>query len=87
MKENLRDNMTDIEVLLTDIWETTTRYLAKKQKPDGIRENIKVAKMGGKIANITRKEIESRTGEKVITDKNNLNYKYLVDNEKIKINE
>ena len=59
-KENLRDNMTDIEVLLTDIGEVTTRELAKKQKPKGLKENKKVAKLGGEVAKNTRKDIEEK---------------------------
>ena len=62
-KENLRDNMTDIEVLLTDIGEVTTRELAKKQKPKGLKENKKVAKLGGEVAKNTRKDIEEKLGE------------------------
>ena len=54
-KENLRDNMTDIEVLLTDIGEVTTRELAKKQKPKGLNENKEVAKLGGEVAKTQEK--------------------------------
>ncbi len=82
-KENLRDNMTDLEVLLTDIGETTARYLVKKQKPEGIGENLKVAKLGGKVASNTRNDIEKLLKEEIVTNKNNLNYKYLEDNKEI----
>lgn len=80
-KENLRDNMTDIEVLLTDIGEVTTRELAKKRKPQGFNANKKVARIGGEVAKNTRKDIEEKLGENVISKQNSLNYKY-IDNVK-----
>lgn len=76
-KENLRDNMSDLEVLLADIGETTTRELAKEHKPYRLEQNKKVAKVGGQIANNTRKDIESKLGKSIITSENNLNYKYI----------
>ena len=75
-KESLRDNMSDLEVLLADIGETTTRELAKKNKPQGLEKNREMAKRGGKIANLTREKIEEELGENVITQNNNLNYIY-----------
>ena len=59
-KESLRDNMSDIEVLLADIGEITTRELAKKHKPYGLSENRKIAKAGGEVASNTRKDIEEK---------------------------
>lgn len=53
-KESLRDNMSDLEILLTDIGETTTRELAKEHKPFGLDENKKNAQIGGDIANNTK---------------------------------
>jgi len=82
-KESLRDNMSDLELLLTDIGEVTTRELAKEHKPFGLEANKMVAKAGGEIASNTRKEIEEKLGKKVINSKNNLNRKYLNDNEKL----
>ena len=79
-KESLRDNMTDIEVTLTDLGEIATRELVKKHKPYGLKENKEIAKRGGKIAKNTRDDLEKELGEKVITRKNALNYKYLDDN-------
>ena len=76
-KESLRDNMTDIEVALTDLGEIATRELAKKHKPYGLEENKKVANMGGHAAKVARDDIEKNLGETVITRKNALNYKYL----------
>ena len=82
-KENLRDNMTDIEVLLTDIGEVTTRELAKKQKPKGLKENKKVAKLGGEVAKNTRKDIEEKLGETVVSKQNFLDYEYIEENKKL----
>ena len=78
-KESLRDNMTDIEVALTDLGEITTRELVKKHKTYGLDENRKVAKMGGHAAKVAREDIEKSLGESVITKKNALNYKYIDD--------
>ena len=75
-KESLRDNMSDLEVLLADIGETTTRELVKKHKPQGLEKNREMAKHGGKIANLTREKIEEELEENVITQDNNLNYIY-----------
>jgi len=82
-KESLRDNMSDLEVLLTDIGEVTTRELAKKHKPFGLEENIKFAKAGGEIARNTRKDIENTLGEKVVVTSNNLNYQYIDDSKQL----
>ena len=81
-KESLRDNMDELEVLLADIGETTTRKLAEKHKPIGLEENRIIAKEGGTIANNTRKDIESRLGENIVNKSNSLKYKY-IDNNKI----
>lgn len=82
-KESLRDNMSDIEITLADLGEIATREIAKKHKPQGLKENISVAKRGGKIANNARVDLEHEIGEKVITNNNNLNYRYINDKEKI----
>ena len=82
-KESLRDNMDNIEVSLTDISEEVTKRLAKKNKPKGLKENIKVARQGGNVAKNTRNEIENLLGESVITNKNNLDYKYINEQEKL----
>jgi hypothetical protein len=76
-KENLRDNMTDIEVALNDIGEIATRTLAKKHKPKGLEQNKRIAELGGEAAKAARDNIESNLGESVITNSNNINYKYL----------
>ena len=79
-KESLRDNMTDIEVALTDLGEITTRELVKKHKPYGLNENRKIAKMGGHVAKVAREDIEKSLGESVVIKNNALNYKYLENN-------
>ncbi len=82
-KENLRDNMSDIEVVLTDLGEVATRELAKKHKPKGLKENKKMARFGGHAAKTARDDLEKNLGKSVITSENNLNYKYIDDNKKI----
>ena len=79
-KESLRDNMTDIEVALTDLGEIATRELAKEHKPYGLKENKKVAKMGGHAAKVARDDIEKNLGKSVISKTNALSYKYLPSN-------
>ena len=76
-KESLRDNMTDIEVALTDLGEIATRELAKKHKPYGLKQNKEIARRGGNIAKITRDNLEKELGESVITNNNSLDYKYI----------
>ena len=78
-KESLRDNMSDIEIALADIGELTTRELAKKHKPIGLEENRKIAKEDGQVASNTRKDIETRLGEFVVTKDNLLSYQYMDD--------
>lgn len=69
-KENLRDNMSDTELVLTMLAETATRDISKSENPNGFNESRKVATRGGKIAGNARKELESEIGEPVITPKN-----------------
>ena len=80
-KENLRDNMDSIELILTDLSEEATKRLAAKQKPNGLKENIKVAKMGGHAAKVARDDIEKNLGESIVTNINKLNYKYIDEKE------
>ncbi len=82
-KESLRDNMTDIEVALTDLGEIATRELAKEHKPYGLEENKKIAKMGGEVAKVARDDIEEKLGKSVITNQNSLNYQYLNETQQI----
>ena len=81
-KESLRDNMSDIEVALTDLGEIATRELAKEHKPYGLEQNKKIAKRGGNIARITRDNLEKELGRTVIINKNVLNYE-CIDNVKV----
>ena len=82
-KENLRDNMTDIEVALTDLGEIATRELDKEHRPQGLEQNKKIARMGGDAAKAARDNIEKNLGKTVISNKNSLNYKYIDDNNKL----
>lgn len=75
-KENLRDNMSDIEIILTDLGETVTRDIARNERPVGFKENKKVAKRGGNVAKKTKEFYEETTGLKAITKNSFLNYKY-----------
>lgn len=75
-KESLRDNMDNIELILTDLGEEATKRLASKQKPKGLKENIKVAKEGGSVAKSARDSLENKLQEQVVTSDNKLNYKY-----------
>ena len=76
-KENLRDNMDNIELILTDLSEEATKRIASKQKPKGLKENIKVAHKGGNIAKQARDNLEKELGESVVTKDNKLNYEYM----------
>ena len=69
-KENLRDNMSTLELALNMLAEATTTELTKVEDPDGLEENLQVANAGGTVAGNARKEIEDRTGRPVITPQN-----------------
>jgi len=86
-KESLRDNMSNIEVVLTDLGEIATRELIKKNKPSTFEEHEELACLGGKVSNDARISIEDKLGETVISHNNKLKYKYLNNNnEKLKHN-
>lgn len=76
-KESLRDNMDNIELILTDLSEEATKRIAAKKKPVGLNGNIKIAKMGGHATKMARDDIEKNLGESVVTKDNRLNYKYI----------
>ena len=78
-KENLRDNMTTLEIVLNMLAEATTTELTKTSNPQGLRENKQVAQRGGTIAGNTRKEIEQETARSVITSKNAMDTGKLID--------
>lgn len=82
-KESLRDNMTDIELALTNLGELTTRDIAREEHPKGLEENMSVAKRGGEVAKDARNSYEKATQKSAISNKNSLNYKYIDDNNKI----
>ena len=82
-KENLRDNMTDIEVALTNIGEIAARDIAREEHPNGLSENIKVAKRGGTVAKFARDSYEKETKRSAISKENNLKYKYIDEVKKI----
>ena len=69
-KENLRDNMTTLELVLNMLAEATTTEISRQKAPEGLRENVEVARSGGKVAGDARKAIEQQTGVPVITSKN-----------------
>jgi len=69
-KENLRDHMTNLELVLNMLAEATTTEISKEKKPGTFEQNRKVARQGGTIAGNTRKEIEAKTGKNIITRKN-----------------
>lgn len=76
-KESLRDNMTDIEVALTNIGEIATRDIALNEHPEGLKENLKVAKRGGKVAKGARDLYEEETKQSAISSTNALSYQYI----------
>ncbi len=78
-KENLRDNMTTLEIVLNMLAEATTTELTKTTNPQGLAENRKVAKRGGSIAGNARKEIEKETRKPVITSKNAVDMSKLIE--------
>lgn len=69
-KENLRDNMTNMELVLNMLAETATTEISGKREPKNLKENAVVAREGGSVAGNARKEIELKTGKAVITKKN-----------------
>ena len=78
-KENLRDNMSTLELVLNMLAEATTTELTNIHNPNGLEENKKVAKRGGTIVGNTRKEIEADTGRSVITTKNAVDFSKLIE--------
>ncbi len=83
-KENLRDHMTNLELVLNMLAEATTTEISKEKKPKTFPENRKVAKQGGTIACNTRKEIEEKTGKKIVTNLNAKQLEQKRQNDKLK---
>ena len=73
-KENLRDNMSNLELVLNMLAEATTKEISTEKKPQTFQENKKIANQGGTIAGNTRKEIEEKTGKKVVNKLNAIDY-------------
>ena len=78
-KENLRDNMSTLELVLNMLAEATVTELTNTTDPQGFEENKKIAQRGGNIAGRTRKEIETETGKPVISPKNAIDFSKLID--------
>lgn len=78
-KENLRDNMSTLELVLNMLAEATTTELTNITHPQGLEENKKVAQDGGSIAGDTRKAIENKTGKPIITPKNAISFAKLIE--------
>lgn len=77
-KENLRDNMSDLELVLTMLAEASTTDISKTAKPQGFSQNQQVARQGGEVAGIARQALEARTGRPVITSQNANDFRQLV---------
>jgi DNA-damage-inducible protein D len=73
--QNLRDHMTDMELILTMLGETSTKEIAQGQDAQGLQENAHAARAGGNIAGSARKQIEAQTGQKVVSSQNFLGKK------------
>lgn len=69
-KQNLRDNMTNMELVLNMLAEATTTEISKQEQPDTFEQNQEIAKQGGEIAGTARRQIEYKTGKSVVTAKN-----------------
>jgi hypothetical protein len=76
-KENLRDNMDNIELILTDLSEESTKRLVAKKKPLDLDENIDVAHIGGSVAKAAKDILEENLEESIVTKNNKLNYEYI----------
>lgn len=72
-KQNLRDNMTNLELVLNMLAEASTTEISKKKKPESFPQNKEVARQGGHVAGTARKEIEAQTGESIVSPKNAAN--------------
>jgi hypothetical protein len=83
-KENLRDNMTNLELVLNMLAEATTTEISKEKKPASFEESKVVAKQGGTIAGNTRKEIEAKTGKKIVSSRNAKGLKSPRNNKELK---
>lgn len=83
-KENLRDNMTNMELVLNMLAEVSATEISQAQNPNGLEQHKKVARAGGEVANKAKKELESKTGKKVVTSKNAKNLHKQIEEKKEK---
>jgi hypothetical protein len=83
-RENLRDNMTNLELVLNMLAKATTTEISKEKKPETFEENRTIAKQGGTIAGNTRKAIEEKSGKKIVTSQNAKALKPGATNKKLK---
>lgn len=79
-KENLRDNMSTLELVLNMLAEATTTEISRTEEPETFNENIDVAKRGGGVAGVARQAVEAQTGKPVITSKNAVDFSQLISN-------
>lgn len=77
-KENLRDNMSDMELVLNMLAEATTTGISKQEKPIGFEESRIIAKRGGSVAGRARRDIEAEMGAPVITSQNAADFRHLI---------
>lgn len=77
-KENLRDNMSNLELVLTMLAEASTTDISKAEQPQGFSESQKIARRGGRVAGIARQTLEAETGRPVITSQNAADFRQLV---------
>jgi len=75
--ESLRDNMTNLELVLNMLAEVSTTEISKKERPETLEENKRIARQGGKVAGVARKELEVQTGQKVVSELNAKNMRQL----------
>ena len=73
-KENLRDNMTNVELMLNGLAEAAATEMSKRENPKGFAENANIAHRGGNVANVARKQLEQELGDTVISSKRALNF-------------
>jgi len=83
-KENLRDHMTDLELIFNMLGEASTAEIERKQNPRRFKEHVSVSRKGGEIAKIARKELEKETGQSILSQKNYLTEKEKISKEKRK---
>lgn len=77
-KENLRDNMSDLELILNMLAESTTTEISRQEKPENFEQNRKIAKRGGSVAGQARKNIETETGKPVVIQRNAVDFAQLL---------